>query len=135
MILGPDQEQNVIEILSALSTPVVLTIHSDHWYTPGSLAAQDLIDYTVSLMPGKISRELARSGAGSWGDPTLTIRNRDGQVFGVHFVGTPSGLEYRAFIDAIVASSRPYEIESTPWGQLLQEIHHPVHAKIFVSPT
>ncbi len=134
MILDSEHEQDVTAVLSLLAEPVVLSIHTNQWDSPATQAIRDLVHYTVSLMPQKISREVVgRIGADL--DPAVTIRNRDGKVFGVHFVGTPTGLEYRSFIEAVVASVRPQDSSPTPWSQLLKEIHHPVSANIFVSPT
>ncbi len=134
VILDPEQEQKVITALSLLTEPVVISIHSNQWDSPATQAIQDLVNFTVSLMPERISSELIETRDPSALDPTVTIRNREGHVFGVQFIGAPSGLEYRAFIDAVVASTSTADL-SPMWSRLLQEIHHPVKATIFVSPT
>ncbi len=133
MILGSDHEQYVVNLLAGLSKRVVLIIHSNRWKHAATRSTQDLVDYTVSLAPTKISRELQKLPLNTWNDPTLTIRDEDGLAFGVQFIGSPTGLEYRLFLQAIVASTHPQPRFSEETA--LKEIRQPVRAKIFVSPT
>lgn len=107
VILGSEHEQYVIDMLGGLSKRVVITIHSAHWKSGVTRSTQDLVDYTMSLSPTKISRELRKMPSMSWNDPTLVIRDEDGKSFGVQFIGSPTGLEYRTFLQAIVASTHP----------------------------
>ncbi len=87
----------------------------------------------MSLSPTKISRALRKMPSMSWNDPTLVIRDEDGKSFGVQFIGSPTGLEYRTFLQAIVASTHPQPVFSE--GTVVKDIRQPVEAKIFVSPT
>ncbi len=133
MILGSEHEQYVIDMLAGLSKRVVITIHSAHWKSGVTRSTQDLVDYTMSLSPTKISRALRKMPSMSWNDPTLVIRDEDGKSFGVQFIGSPTGLEYRTFLQAIVASTHPQPVFSE--GTVVKDIRQPVEAKIFVLPT
>lgn len=136
MILDSRHEEYVMNILSGLSHRVILTLHSDRWDSVATKATQDLINYTGSLAPTKISCELAPGGPVSWADPMLTIRNEDDETpFGVQFVGSPSGLEYREFLQTIRLATRQNLSSSMPELPLLSHIQRPVSAQIFVSPT
>lgn len=135
MFLNSQQEKAVMDSLSTLPNPVILTVHSEQWESAKTQATLDLINYTVSLMPQKIMRQLADTDHARFFDPTVTISNTQGHIFGVQFVGAPSGMEYAAFVESIAAFSRVSGYDHPSWEPLLHEIQRPVTAKIFVSPT
>ncbi|WP_053958906.1 hypothetical protein [Sulfobacillus thermosulfidooxidans] len=135
MFLDPQQEKTVMDSLSTLPNPVILTVHSEQWESAKTQATLDLVNYTVSLMPQKIMRQLATTDQAQVFDPTVTISNGLGRTFGIQFVGAPSGMEYAAFIESIAAFSRLSPPDHPSWERLLHEIQRPVMAKIFVSPT
>lgn len=134
MMLNSSEEMRISHYLNQLPSPLTIHILSNNPQNSLCLATADIIDYTVSLSPDTLSRiqgPLCEAGL----DPTILISNITGQTFGVRFSGTPSGMEYSAFIQALLDFGLPQT--GDPYGvrHLLDHISQPVHAKIFVSPT
>ncbi len=134
MFLSEDDERRTRRTLEAIRENLSLRVYSD--LPQGSLtqATLDLVDYTVSLSPENLNRDLLPLASGML-DPTTTIVSESHGVFGVRFSGTPSGMEYTALIEALLTFGQSPTATVPPISSWLAQIQHPVQAQIFVSPT
>jgi alkyl hydroperoxide reductase subunit AhpF len=134
MILSAAEEARIGRALNLLSCPLTIHILSNQPTNSLFLATADIVDYTVSLSPATLSRTHRASPEGEL-DPGIIIANQQGETFGVRFTGTPSGMEYTGFIEALMAFGQPAPTDHSALGHLLTHIANPVRSKIFVSPT
>ena len=134
MVLSKEDKERVKEILAEMKAPVTIMFFSGEncEYCP---VIHELLHELEEL--GKIqveeysiddekAKELGLEGA-----PALVFK----EAPNVRFMGIPSGHEFRAFLDTIIAVANKETHLSAEVREEVKAIDKPVEIKIFVTPT
>mgnify|MGYP000129704751 FL=1 len=141
-VLSADDRSQVNELLSSLEETVTVHVFTedDCQYCEETLdlyedveGESDDVDIETHDMDDPLAEEL---GATKYDGAPVTVITRDG-VTGVRYFGIPSGQEFSAFLQGLIAVAQGPGATELPDDvrEKVQNIDQPVNIKVFVTPT
>jgi len=141
-VLSADDRSQVNELLSNLEETVTVHVFTedDCQYCEETLdlyedveGESDNIVIETHDMSDPLAEEL---GATKYDGAPVTVITRDG-VTGVRYFGIPSGQEFSAFLQGLIAVAQGPDATELPDDvrEKVQNIDQPVNIKVFVTPT
>ena len=141
MLLSDNDRKRVKQMLGAMVTPVRLVFFTQSLSCDTCLPARQILDELVAqtdkLSVDERNLVLDKDAAASFGVdrvPAICVVAGE-QDTRIRFVGLPSGYEFSALIDAVVAASTGRSGLSEASRGRLQEVASPVRIQVFVTPT
>ncbi len=141
MLLSENDRKRVKQMLGAMVNPVRLMFFTQSLSCDTCLPARQILDelaaQTDKLSVDERNLVLDKDAAAGFGVdrvPAIAIvaGDRDARI---RFVGLPSGYEFSALIDAVLAASTGQAGLSEPSRARLREVASPVRIQVFVTPT
>lgn len=141
-VLSADDRSQVNELLSSLEETVTVHVFTEDncQYCEETLdlyedveGESDDVDIETHDMDDPLAEEL---GATKYDGAPVTVITRDG-VTGVRYFGIPSGQEFSAFLQGLIAVAQGPGATELPDDvrEKVQNIDQPVNIKVFVTPT
>ncbi len=142
MLLSDRDRAQVRQMLAAMAGPVRLVFFTQSLSCESCAPTRQILD-ELTVLGDKLSIDernliLDKDGAAAYGVdrvPAIVLVAGENRDTGIRFYGAPSGYEFSALIDAVVAASngRPPLAEET--RAQLAALTAPVHIQVFVTPT
>ncbi len=141
-LMDKDTQEQVRNMLTSVQSPVVLHLFTQD-FECGYCKETRQIAEEVAELSDRVTLhvhdfvEEADYAASIGVDkiPAIAVMGADDEDYGIRFYGIPAGYEFTSFLEAIlIVGSGKVDLDDSTLA-FLDELEHPLHLQVFVTPT